>query len=214
MNFLKFQPNIQNRVKPLFQQAMQPMQMPGMITPQAKAINVAQSYGNDALARMQGTTRTIYHGLPLDGRTTYEFFNGVNGVQFPFTNINSNKLNAGEYLSVMYWQLVIVGFTAGSVSSILPAFSNLNIAFGDLSLITGERTIGKSTKVLNSQGVFNKNSRIEGYNVYHNENFPTIQPDLEFIFPLRLTAGTVLANNYLFLIVEGNGSLFAPAHNF
>lgn len=209
MNFAKFLPQLPGK----------PMQpgfggMPGMITPQGKAIDVANSYGNPMLARMQGTTRVIYHGLPLDGRTQYDFFDGVNGVQFPFTNIASNKLNAGEFLSPMYWQLVIVGFVAGAVGSILPAINNFNIAFGDISLVVGERTISKATKVLNSQGIFNKNSRVDNYNVYHNENFPTIQPDLEFKFPLRIVQGAIVPDTYLFLIVEGNGSLFAPAHNF
>lgn len=215
MNFTqKFIPNMFQGQQQRPPQSWGGGMMPGQITPQAKAIDVANNYGNQALARMQGTTRVIYHGLPLDGRTTYNFFEGVNGVQFPFTNIDQNKLNAGEYLSVMYWQLAIIGISvAGAVTSILPAFSNLNMAFGDLSLQVGERTIMKNTKVLTSQGIFNKNARIDSYNVYHSENYPTIQPDLQFVFPLRLNVGTVLANTYLFLMVEGNGSLFAPAYN-
>ena len=48
------------------------------VTPQQKMVAVNNKFGNNNIASQQGTTRVLFDSIPLDGRTTFRFFeNGV-----------------------------------------------------------------------------------------------------------------------------------------
>ena len=54
-------------------------------TPQRKIIGVNNRYGNSAIKKQQGSTVIKYDTLPIDGSTTYRFFEGANNRDLIFT---------------------------------------------------------------------------------------------------------------------------------
>lgn len=94
------------------------------VTPQDKIVGVNNKFGNTNIKNQQGTTRVLYDSLPIDGRTTFRFFENANNRSFPLTNIGSegNRLEVGSTFVIekLYFYLVqydavnntIVGQTA------------------------------------------------------------------------------------------------------
>ena len=71
-------------------------------TPQDKNIAVNNRFGNVGIKQQQGSSVIKYDTLPLDGRTTLNFFEGSAARNFPFSNCGSdgNKLGVGNTLVV------------------------------------------------------------------------------------------------------------------
>lgn len=195
--------------------------MPGMVTPQAKIIEVATNNGNPAVAKMQGTSRIIYDTLPLDGRTEYAFFDGAGARNFPLTNVNSagGKLGVAEAMVIQY--VAIQFFTAngtipGTATSIV-GVQNLadipNFLMGELSFLTGEQQVQKKLKLSEFSEENNKDARIPRYNKYRFDTYVTIQSLLEFVATLKPAFGVTVTNGYVQLIFEGVGSLYSPKSN-
>jgi len=73
-------------------------------------VGVNERLGNFAVPQMQGTTRYIYDAL--DGvaavNSGYNFFQGVSNRVYPLSNINQNRFEAGESLTVQGIQLFAI----------------------------------------------------------------------------------------------------------
>jgi hypothetical protein len=84
------------------------------VTPQQKMVAVNNKFGNSNIKNQQGTTRVIYDSLPLDGRTTFRFFENANNRTFPLTNIGSegNRLEVGSTFTIEKAYLISVQYDA------------------------------------------------------------------------------------------------------
>lgn len=204
-------------LKNMYKPMMWNQGMPGMITPQAKAIAVANTIGNPAIKNMQGTSRIIYDTLPLNGATEMRFFEGAGARPFPFSNLDSNagKLNVGEVMVIQYAQLLffVRNPDTGAISQVQSVNDIPNFQLGEMSFMVGEQQVLKRLKLINFTDEYNKDSRIPGYNVYRFDTYVSIQSLLEFTAVVRPAAGVTVTNGYAQLILEGAGSLYSPKAN-
>lgn len=206
-----------------------------------KIVRVGKEMGMPNIAQQQGTTRIIYDCLPLSSGAnsqTLRFFENVNNRKFPFTNINQNKLNKGETLSLEFFSLQILTVQAGTqrVLNVLPID---NIAAGtnalyrsDMSILIAEDTVVKKLPLQSMYAPFNKDAKFYGqilvnpgvpaleanigmpHDCFHFVNPIVIPQDLEFVMPLQIPAFTFIpgpdTDTYLMLTMEGLGTLFSP----
>jgi hypothetical protein len=210
-------------------------------TANRKIVRVGKQMGMPNIAEQQGTTRIIYDALPLQSSgvsQTLQFFQNVNNRKFPFTNLNQNKLNKGETLSLQYFSFQILSCAAGT-DRVLNIFPLDNIAGGtqalyrsDLSILIAEDTVVKKLPLQSMYAPFNKDAKFYGQVLVNpgvpaleaNLGFPhdafrfvnpiIIPQDLEFVMPLQLPAFTgafdPAADFYLMMTMEGLGTLFSP----
>lgn len=197
--------------------------LPSKMTPQQKIIGVNDVLGNNFIANMQGTTKTIYDTLLIEaGRNTYEFFKDTNSRNFPFCNVKNDSLSVAESLSVQRFSLSILQETeAGFVLipldqalSSIPEVTNLSVS--ELQLTIANDVVMKPIQVSNSLPSYNKTAYNANSNVYEFNTDLVIPPQLDFSFQLRTLpiappTGDVL---YLRLIVEGVGAQFSGKTNF
>lgn len=210
-----------------------------------KIVRVNDNMGVKGINKQQGTTRYIYDCLPINNvasNTTLHFFQGVANRQFPFTNLNQNKLNIGESLALQRFSLCLLGTnsTTGAVTSVLPID---NLAAGTNALYRSDLTVNiAQTEVITKLPIhtmyapFNKKAQFYGqvlvnpgeptqianlgipHDVFHFDSDVIIPPQLEFVAHLQLPAFNLnLAtgqNFFLMLTLEGFGSLFAPKATF
>jgi len=192
--------------------------MAGAITAQQKTIDIAKNLGNPAAGRMQGSTFEIYDSLPLDGRTSYKFFEGSGSRQFPFTNLDQNngKLGVGETMTLLYGQILFFTIVpaTGAISAITPLSTNLNFLQGEIELIQANQTILKRKKLVSFSGDYNKDALNATNNVFHFNTLLTLQSLMDFSVNVRLPAGTTTANSFVQLILEGTGGLLSTKSNF
>jgi len=185
-------------------------------TPGQKMAAIAKRLGNPAQANQQTTTRIIYDSLPLDGRTTFNFFDGVGARQFPFANLAQNRLEVGESLVIERMSLSILTVSGAGVvtgSDILDSVSP-GLYRSDFSFIVGNQQVLKKLNLIALQPEFNKSGKF-----LQNENYAfmsqiVIPSLLDFVAVVRTTFATVTANTYLHLSIEGTGMLVAPKENF
>lgn len=194
-----------------------PKQMPGVITPQAKTIGVADRIGNRQAANQQGTSVVIYDSLPLDGRTEFNFFEGASSRAFPYTNMENNggKLNVGETMVIEYAQLVFLTQSApGVFTAIAGLDANLNFQSGEISFVQGNSQVLKRMKLQTWTNEFNKSSYGQANNVYYFNSLLTLQSLLEFTAKVRVPQSVIVANTFVQLILEGTGGILSPKVNF
>jgi hypothetical protein len=210
-----------------------------------KIVRVNDNMGIKGISKQQGTTRYIYDALPISNATsgkTLKFFEGVANRNFPFTNLNQNKLNVGESLALQRFSLCLLGTdaTTGNVTSVLPID---NLAAGTNALYRSDMTITiAQTEVITKLPIhtmyapFNKKSQFYGqvlvnpgeptqianlgipHDVFHFDNDVIVPQQLEFVCALELPSYNLnLAtgqNFFMMLTLEGFGSLFAPKATF
>jgi hypothetical protein len=187
--------------------------MIGRVTPQSKALYVADKMGNRNIGKQQGTSRIIYDTLPIDGSTEFRFFEGTAARTFPFTNLdaNSGKLSVGEVMVIETAQLTIItvdpvtgNITSMAAMTAVPAFTG-----GEISFMVGEQQVLKRLALQNFQGDFNKDGQTTTTNVYHFDTLISIQSLLEFVARVRPFNAVTIPNAFVRLTLEGAGSLFA-----
>lgn len=195
------------------------------LTPQGKMQQVAQKLGIPGIQGQQGTTRTIYHGLPLDQGLNdvkvYKFFQNVKAVGFPFTNIQENKLEAGEVIAVQRHYYAVVSFVAGTeeIASIqtLDNFAVPAMYGGTYNLRIGQQDYTKDTSLMAFKPEFNQHATHINYNVYHTGVDVVIPPDLQFTMPTTMPAMTIPSSDtldfFLFAFIEGDGSILNMKNN-
>lgn len=188
------------------------VQTAGRLTAQQQLIIKNDQVGNRHIKDMQGTTRTLYHFLPLDGRRQYQFFKELNKFSFPFTNIDQNKLGAGETMSLQraYFVYMNVDPTTGAVASLAPidVSGAAPMVFGGLwNFVQGNQNITKDIFAGSFSAVFNKASKFKEQNVFHFDTLATLLENVDFHSTLQITQTPVLANGHIGLVIEGVGSI-------
>jgi hypothetical protein len=191
------------------------------VTPQQKIVGVNNKFGNTNIKNQQGTTRTLFDTLPLDGRTTWRFFEDANTRQFPLTNIGSegNRLSVGETFVIQKAYLSIVTIDPDtqqvtSLQSISPAPGNIPFVTGELDFIIANSQVIKQLPTSVFQAVTNPTSNST---VDVSFNFSTdiiIPPLLEYVAQLRTTSNVAQEGSFLRLTLQGTAGILAPQTTF
>lgn len=207
-------------------------------TPQDKIMNIGNKFGYPGIKNQQGSTRIIYHFLPLDGRTLFEFFKDVNTVTFPFANITENKLQVAESTIIqrMYLSVITTNAETGDVltSMELQQAGLSNLYRSDLNVMIANNQVIKPINVQSFQPQFNWASNwgavstavdtvadpdvftttLLGNAVWHADTLIDIPPLIEFQMNMRTDGYAAIANSFLGLTFEGTGAIMAPRHTF
>lgn len=191
----------------------------GGVSAQQKLLSVNKKLGNIGIRGQQGTTRQIYDGILIEGQTLYRFFRDAKSKKFPFTNLNENRLAVGETMAVERAYFMVAIFdSAGSVLNLESAFfTNNNFTFGDFNFTIGTSEVIKPIKMTSFGATFNKNATFENYTNFEFDTQLVIPPLLEFESVLELPVGVaadVSNDAFLFMVLEGVGSLIAPKTTF
>lgn len=193
----------------------------GRFTPQRKAVGVNDKFGNTGIKNQQGSTVIKYDSLPLDGRSTYRFFEQSAQRNFPFSNTGSdgNKLGVGNTLVVerAYLSLIKtdpISFEIISVENITLAGSDPNILLSELSFSIANSEVIKNVPVLSWLPEFNKVAENQLNSNFEFDTQVVIPPLLEYVASLRLPAGVTQKGSYLRLTIEGTGAIIAPRTTF
>lgn len=207
-------------------------------TPGAKIGAVGAKFGYKGIDKQQGTTRVIYDYIPFDGRTLFEFFAEVNTKQFPFTNLNENKLQVGEAISVQRMFLAIITTNAETgdvISSMEIQQSGLSGLYrADLNFQIDTQIVMKPINVQSFQPQFNYASNwgalaiafnpspptpgvvtsLTGNAVKHADTLIVIPPLVQFQFNMKTDGYVPVANLYLGLTIEGVGAILSAKGTF
>lgn len=213
-------------------------------SPNYKLVKVAQTMGVKDLAKMQITTRQIYHAQKINASTqnqTITFFQNVNTANFPFTNLTENKLQAGEAIAVERAYLSVLAVNndpalpAPVIVDVLPAeFLQVTkpLLRGDFDLQIDRQTVTKKINTTSWFAPFNKDANFgaavlepvatvfyqTGQSVYHFDNSFVIIPQIEFTATLTIPpinpAYLPGIDLYVMLNLEGLGCLFNPKANY
>ena len=202
------------------------------ITPQDKNINVNDRFGNNGIRKQQGTSVTKYDTLPLDGRTTLNFFEGSAARNFPLSNTGSdgNKLGVGNTLVIERLYFTVLELITPPPPGI-PFYQTLNnqgtlqnlaavgldvVNYAELNLSIANSTVLRNFPILSTTPFFNYSSTTDVENVYDLDTNIVIPPLLEYVAQLRIPTYTPPITNNLFLrlTIEGSGSIIAPRTTF
>jgi len=191
------------------------------ITPQQKIVGVNNKFGNTNIKNQQGTTRTIFDSLPIDGRTTYRFFEDANLRQFPLTNIGSegNRLQVGETFVIQkaYLSVVEIDPDTGQVIGFTPVpviGGYIPILTGELDFIIANSQVIKQLPSSVFANICNPTSASASDNTFNFSTDIVIPPLLEYVAQLRTTSQAAQTNKYLRLTIEGTAGILAPQTTF
>jgi hypothetical protein len=207
-----------------------------------KLAKVAAEMGIKDLSKMQITTRQIYHAIKLQASAnvqTITFFQNVNTVGFPLTNLTENKLQAGEAIAVERAYLSIIKTGVGNPVNVQEVFpveylGNFRpILRSDFDLQIDRQTVTKKINTTSFYAPFNKNAywgqalfdiavdppipAFYNQSIYHFDNSFVIIPQIEFTATLTMPSIPAIpggADWYLMLNLEGLGCLFNPKGNY
>lgn len=196
------------------------------LTPQAKMVAVNKKFGNTNIKSQQGTTRTIFDSLPLDGRTNFRFFENANTRQFPLTNIGSegNRLNVGETFTIQKIYLNLVTYDAGNntvtaTSTFVAGASDFYNTFGtgELDFIIANSQVIKqlpSTFILGPG--FNPTAANTNDHSFGLSTDIVIPPLLEYLASLKTTSYdlTGITFTHVQLYLQGTAGILAPQSTF
>lgn len=184
-------------------------------TPQDKLISVADKFGNTGIQKMQGSTVIKYDTLPIDGRTTFEFFQGSAQRNFPLSNTGSdgNRLGVGNSMIVQraYLSVVTLDRVTGAIATILP----LSIAgfpelcASEFGFEIANSLVIKNVPVMSWLPQFNKNAENQLNTSFEFDTLVAIQPLLEYVATIRQLGQIAVDDTYLRLTIEGVGSIMA-----
>lgn len=205
------------------------------LTPSQKLSKIAKRYGMPGLLKMQPTEQIIYDSIDIatfstTGSNTISFFANTNTKNFPFTNLQQNKLNSGNVIVVQYLQLQLITAVNGVItnfqtleedqSELLDA-TYKTLLLSELTLVLGSSEVFKDFPLTNGYAGFNPNatfgsktrSPAAGNKIvqYGSSNIelasePVILPNLEFKANLKVPALTALpAANTKFLRLSMGG---------
>jgi hypothetical protein len=199
------------------------------ITPQKKNISVNDKFGNTGIKLQQGTSVTKYDTLPLDGRTTLNFFEGSQSRPFPLSNCSSegNKLGVGNSLVIerIHFSILVATqtpqgtiyglFGNGTIEQPLTAI-NQNLRFAELNFNIANSTVLKNFPLMSVSPQFNYSATSEFCTVYELDTNIVIPPLFEFVGQVRIPQYVVPTEEEYFLrmTIEGSGSIIAPRTTF
>lgn len=181
-----------------------------------KVLHTAKKFGAPA-SKQQFTERAIYDTLPLDGRTTFRFFENCSSRRFPFTNLSENKLQKGEnmvikFISLEVWTSADSGTTVTAVDPLSTAFAGLYRS--DLSVQIAQSVVLKPFPVDGLNPSFNMYAKHTTANIVRLGVDLVIPEFLEFVAQLQTGAYTPAATKYLMLKLHGEATIFSPRASF
>lgn len=203
-------PQVQQQ--PPYQMGWNPFQN---ATQAAKIVGVNNQLGNTSIAQQQGTSRVIYDSLPLDA-TLFQlnFFENVQTRIFPFTNLNQNRLNPGESMTInrMYFYVMVAAAppVVTATNSLAAAAATAGLYASNFSVNIAQQEIIKKFPLTSMQSQFNRAAKFVQNDVIEFENNIVIPPQLEFTVTVNLPGYAAVANSFLVCVIEGLGSLLAP----
>jgi hypothetical protein len=206
---------------PLIKTGGVPSMKPAQVMPSGKGITklvtTSDRFGNPGIAKQQFVTRELWDYIPLDGRTSFDFFTEVRNKTFPFTNLQENKLQPGETMILKrYWLaiLVIEETEAGVTYTWQPAnnVSNLNLTL--FNWFNDNVRVVKDKGTLANSPEFNKSGFNQLSNVYTLDSEISIQTEIQFYANIKTVAYNSVPKPgqtvYLGLHVEGIGTILNP----
>lgn len=214
---------------------------PMVIQPQryaaSKIEKVTTKLGLSGLNKQQATHRVIFDTLPLVVSTeqvTFNFFKNVQTRQFPLSNINQNKLDAGEVMAIESFYLFLMRTSNPATPNDVQQIQSLEeiaefqrLYHSILNIQIAQKQVTKDIYLGSSRSTFNLESKymtpVAGatFTAYSQSVFKlkvpfVLQPDIEFVIPI--TAGAIAAlpvagSWRLGLAIEGLGGIYDPAAN-
>jgi len=190
---------------------------PGTATQQAKILAVCRALGISHTSVMQATSRALYDSLPMDGRTTFEFFKGCNNREFPFTNLSQNRLEVGEAM-VIEW--ITMGTAIAEVPPIVTASGGLfaggdiNVYSGSIDIEVANSLVLKDLSTANIRDLNNESSNYVTNEPYHLRTLIVIPSLQEFNVILRQAAAIAVPTGYLRMCISGTGIIYRTNQTF
>jgi len=200
-----------------------------MNTQQKKLIGASQNFGNTNIKKQQGRTREIFDYIkfefPYTTPTTFNFFKYVSQKDFPFTNINSNMLEAGEsFIIQRIWFTVAIvsrggGLGVGNLFIVQPLgdFASF-VGMSQYSWFNDNLQVLKNKSLLSHFPQWCATAQHERSYVKNLETLITLQPFVPFTCTLKVPLIPVVIPRdvevHLGCHIEGTGTLFAPKHNY
>src|SRR5258706_1043557 len=183
--------------------------------PVEKIILTNENFGNINIKNQQSTSRVIYHSLPLDGNTNFNFFEGVASVSgnILLTNIPQNKLQVQE--SMVWRRLYFAVLIFDEMTNVFTDITDMTTAGvaeiygGVYSFKFDTSTVQKNNPIASQLPTFSKNSIHTLHEWIWLDNNPTIVPDMEFTVPTIVPTYTPVTNAFLRLTIEGIGTLLS-----
>ena len=181
----------------------------------AKMVDRARKFGNPALANQQFTEREIWDYLPMDGRRIFEFFKNVNTRNFPYTNIQENKLQTGETMVLKRIFFAVITVNPLNPEEVTNVQTLTAAGFPGLNLNEWEwfndnvRTV-KAKGGLANTPEFNKTAFNDKMNVYTLQSEITIPTLVQFGSVVEVPVYTPVANTFLGFHAEGLGTILNP----
>lgn len=185
------------------------------LTGQQKNVAVAIKRGNLNVPDAQGSSRSIYDSLPLDGTTLMRFFFNCQRRAFPMTNINESRLLQQESMIVKRIYFGVMTFDDVDPDlfiSILPAINGGNsfVYGGQFSVVFDTTQVVKPYPMASLRGPFNKFSSYNENEVLTLDTEISLQQNLNFELDLELPSYTAVADSYLRCTMEGEGTIYRP----
>lgn len=191
----------------------------GQLSPQQKAMAVNDALGNSVIGKMQGTTRVLYDTLPLNGSRIFKFFENCQNRSAPRTNINQNRLDAGETFVFKRISFAVVIFDAVNPLIVTDVVTLEEAALpglyaSDFSVFYDTQQIMKATPFSSIQAKFNHESLHIGNEVMTLDNLPVIPTNLQWRVETTTPQYTALANAELRCIMEGFGTIMSSQSQY
>jgi hypothetical protein len=205
-----------------------------------KIERVTDKLGLPKLNQQQGTHRIIFDTLPLvvnASQNTLRFFKNVQTRQFPFSNLNQNKLDVGESMAVERVYLFLLRNSSAVLIDDVTGISSLDesLEFNRLThsifnIQIGTANVTKDVYFGSSKSPFNRDATYQnpttiagttattafGYSVLRFETPFILQPDVEFEGTLQIPAISALPATGSFrlgMAWEGIGGIYNPKVN-
>lgn len=198
-----------------------------------KIMQVAGNNGMPNIGNMQPSVRAIYDSVDLSTVTGgFAFFQNVSAKTFPFANIQRNTLTAGQAMAVQQFYFQIVTVAGGIITEVKtlsedPGFKSL--VKMDMTMIIAGQEVIKQYPVAGSIGPFNLHgafthsaeqvtagTQINDFRETAVKIMPAqavIPANVEFVVNVQMPAFAAPAagTKYLFLVLEGYGTLNTPS---
>jgi hypothetical protein len=182
-----------------------------------KIVGASNRFGNPGIKNQQLTTMEVFHYLPVASNVTLDFFRNVNTAQFPFANIQENRLQVGETMVInrIYFDIIRVVDATGEVALVSTLETSLPGAYlGQFSWLNDNNRVIKEIGLTNMKPAHNRKGWNTANDVFHLETDITVQPLIRFVCQVQLpvitlpvTAGSTY---YIGCHAQGTGTLLAP----
>jgi len=182
-----------------------------------KIVGAANRFGNPGIQNQQLTTMEIFHYLPVASNVTLDFFRAVNTAVFPLANIQENRLQVGETMTLnrIYFDVIKVDNTTGAILAVDTLENLFPTAYmSQFSWLNDNNRVIKELGLTNMKPAHNRKGWNEKNDVFHLETDITIQPLIRFICQLQIPIVTIPSDEgstyYIGCHAQGTGTLLAP----